>query len=116
MTDYRFKDLPDGLTLNSRIRIGDVETVVSTFVQLGMVRQDGSKFIRVSNWHQNHEQSLSKQDPFSPRRLESRGFKVLYASDGEESLVMIQAGAYCRISDALKNGLLNETTKPFNQL
>jgi hypothetical protein len=115
MIDYHYLDLPDELTLDSVLRIGHVEASVRTFIKCGMIRQDGPRFIKTNQRHIISTSPADSPNPFSLKELQKRGFLVLQGKTEEDDRVMIQAGAYYRITDALKQGLLNETTQPFNK-
>ncbi|HJV74069.1 MAG TPA: hypothetical protein VJ654_07610 [Noviherbaspirillum sp.] len=112
--NYGFKTLPEGLTPDTVIRIGHIEAPVRKFIECGLIFQFEGTFISTTSLCAPTDPPTPKPNPFSIRELQKRGFKVLAGDTEAQDRVMLQAGAYYRISDALKNGLLNETTQPYN--
>lgn len=110
--DYAYLDIPEGTGLDVVIRIGHVQTALRQFIHLGMVKQEGSRFIKTYERHTTSTDPATKPNPFSLRELQKRGFQVMAGKTEADDAVMIMPGSYCRIKDALRNGLLNITTQP----
>ena len=53
-------------------------------------------------------------DPFSATALQMRGYYLIGGKTAEKDLVMFAPGSYCTIPNAIRNGLITETSIPFN--
>jgi hypothetical protein len=117
MTFHQFDhELPEEVTVDSVVRIDGVTMSVRGFVTVGTIYSIGSKFYVRSQIDRPERtaSNIPKTNPLSARELERKGFLVIYGKTEDSDAVMLQPGAYYPIHQAIRNGLLTETTQSPN--
>lgn len=108
--------LPAGLTADSVLRLGHVTMTIKGFVKAGMVYSIGDRFyVQPRTSQPDTKPKPQPIDPFSPMALQIRGYSVIGGKTIKDpDLVMYAPGSYCTIPNAIRNGLLTETSLPFH--